>query len=47
MSLKQHIFLNLAKNTLLLNEPFGVNIEQLFALLKEISKKQNPKDPRG
>ena len=47
MSLKQYIFLNVSTHALHLNEPFGVNMEHLCALFKEINEKQNPEDPRG
>ena len=47
MSLKQYIFLNVSTHALHLNEPFGVNMEYLYPLFKEISEKQNPEDPRG
>ena len=47
MSLKEYIFLNLSTHTLHLNKPFGVNMEHLCHLFKEISEKQNPEDPQG
>ena len=44
MSLKEYIFLNVSTHTLYLNQPFGVNMEHLYLLFKEISEKQNPEE---